>query len=899
MIVLKVYELDNLSSAIPITLEDDKCYCDHNLNGADTLTFEIQRKNENHISIAEEVKVDVFGNRFVIKKIDEHSDFTTVSCELDLDDWKAKINKNYRAVNELITNVMQNVIPDGWTITYGTGVDTTSRGTVEKQEGKAFIAATSLELLDYISNAFSIVFNFDVLSKTITVINTDAFTSSGEFFMEDLNMTELGYNGDSTNFITRVYAYGKDGLTFADINDGKEYVENVSYSNKIVNYVLIDERYTIKANLLQYAQRVLNEKCQPVKSYTCSIKNFEGSIWLYKVVTIIDQRRQTKVEHQCVKYREYNNHSLDVITLNSQSPSIEKIVSDNMKETNDLIAEQRTYIWEVIQSEIEEATAKITGNQGGYFKWIYDADGLPIELLNLGDTKDINTAQKVWRWNQGGLGHSNNGYNGTYDLALTNDGKINASMITTGILNAGVIRAGIIQDLQGSNFWNLETGAFSLSANATVGGSTVSSIAQTEAEAAVNAQTQLSIFNKLTNNGATQGIYLYNNLLYLNGAYLKANSVSADVIYGGSLTLGGANNVNGSLSVKDANGNTIGSWTNNGISISKGAIHGPNISIGGLDNKDGTLKIYASDNTTLLGSWSVSGIHVYKGEIKGPTIEVGGINNESGSITVKNAYGNVIGTWDKEGLDVKSGTIKGSVITLGGNNNENGRLYVKAANGTDNVISMGQGGIQVYAGIIQGPNIIAGGVNNTNGTIIVKDSNNNNVVVMNNNGAVIKGSITSTKASGSDTLKLIIDDADLKGYENSTLFGHLDLCAQSSDGQPHVSLESKKYLHLESVSTITFDIGGTGATGVEKVVVNSSGLHVTSGNLDVYNNADVGGNLTVDGNSTVSGDLTVSGTLRTNGSNTSVAYMAAGFDAGGNPTGWYAYKVVNGILYDY
>ena len=567
MIVLKVYSFGDMSSAIPIVLEDDKCYCDHNLNGFDTLTFEIQRKNDNHKSIVEEAKVYVFGNRFIIKKIDEHSDFTTVNCELDLDEWKAKINKNYRAVNELIINVMQNVIPDGWTITYGTGVDTTSRATVEKQEGKEFIAVTSLELLDYISNAFSVVFNFDVLLKTITVINIDAFTSSGDFFMEDLNMTELGYNGDSTNFITRVYAYGKDGLTFADINDDKEYVENVSYSNKIINYVLIDERYTVKANLLQYAQKVLNEKCQPVKSYTCSIKNFEGSIWLYKVVTIIDQRRQTKVEHQCVKYREYNNHNLDVITLSSQSPSIEKIVSDNVKTTNDLIAEQSTYIFGVIQDEIEEATSKITGNQGGYFKWIYDADGKPIELVNFGDTKDINTAQKVWRWNQGGLGHSNNGYNGTYDLALTNDGKINASMITTGILNAGVIRAGIIQDLQNSNFWNLETGAFSLSANATVGGSTVSSIAQTEAAAAVNAQTQLSIFNKLTNNGATQGIYLYNNLLYLNGEYLKANSVSADVIYGGSLTLGGANNVNGRLYVKDANGNTIGSWDKDGAVI--------------------------------------------------------------------------------------------------------------------------------------------------------------------------------------------------------------------------------------------------------------------------------------------------------------------------------------------
>ena len=45
---------------------------------------------------------------------------------------------------------------------------------------------------------------------------------------------------------------------------------------------------------------------------------------------------------------------------------------------------------------------------------------------------------------------------------------------------------------------------------------------------AVNAQTQTSIFNKLTNNGATQGIYLENSKIYINGEYIKANSITAD-----------------------------------------------------------------------------------------------------------------------------------------------------------------------------------------------------------------------------------------------------------------------------------------------------------------------------------------------------------------------------------
>lgn len=50
------------------------------------------------------------------------------------------------------------------------------------------------------------------------------------------------------------------------------------------------------------------------------------------------------------------------------------------------------------------------------------------------DTKDKNTAQKVWRWNENGFGFSNTGYNGTYGTAMTMDGKIVADFITAGIL---------------------------------------------------------------------------------------------------------------------------------------------------------------------------------------------------------------------------------------------------------------------------------------------------------------------------------------------------------------------------------------------------------------------------------------------------------------------------------
>lgn len=95
---------------------------------------------------------------------------------------------------------------------------------------------------------------------------------------------------------------------------------------------------------------------------------------------------------------------------------------------------------------IEIQTNLIRGGLGGHVVMKANAQGLPEEILVM-DTEDISTAQKVWRWNMGGFAFSNNGYNGPFDtVALTADGQINASTITTGVLNALMIKAGVLTD---------------------------------------------------------------------------------------------------------------------------------------------------------------------------------------------------------------------------------------------------------------------------------------------------------------------------------------------------------------------------------------------------------------------------------------------------------------------
>lgn len=108
-----------------------------------------------------------------------------------------------------------------------------------------------------------------------------------------------------------------------------------------------------------------------------------------------------------------------------------------------------------IDEAIENATELIRGGTGGYVVTTTNANGQPIELLVV-DNMNLNLAQNVWRWNQGGFGHSSTGYNGTYTTAITQDGHIVADFIDTGTLVANIIKTGIVSSANGKVYFDLD-----------------------------------------------------------------------------------------------------------------------------------------------------------------------------------------------------------------------------------------------------------------------------------------------------------------------------------------------------------------------------------------------------------------------------------------------------------
>ena len=83
--------------------------------------------------------------------------------------------------------------------------------------------------------------------------------------------------------------------------------------------------------------------------------------------------------------------------------------------------------------------------------------------------------------------------------------------------------------------------------------------------------TQEEIFNRLTNNGAEQGLILYNGKVYINASYINAGELSANRISGGTLALGGAGNSRGLIEMYNDSGVLYGTINNIGVSLYDGS----------------------------------------------------------------------------------------------------------------------------------------------------------------------------------------------------------------------------------------------------------------------------------------------------------------------------------------
>jgi len=261
------------------------------------------------------------------------------------------------------------------------------------------------------------------------------------------NITDIQQEENIANTITGVCPYWTDGeSTVTGAIQYTDNYQNFPYKRTVVKDFSSDfDNTPTAADLETKAQEYISENELGIPSVSIDVSFV--ALWQteeYKQIANLERVRlcdTVKVEFEKLNISAtakvvktvYNVllGRYDKIEIGSIKSTLAGTLTDNFNNTYEKIKQSSTQL-ELAQ---KRATELITGQKGGYVVLNRDGNGYPYEILIM-NTPSIDTATKVWRWNNSGLGYSSTGYEGPYGLAMTSDGAIVADFITTGTLDA-------------------------------------------------------------------------------------------------------------------------------------------------------------------------------------------------------------------------------------------------------------------------------------------------------------------------------------------------------------------------------------------------------------------------------------------------------------------------------
>ena len=541
-------------------------------------------------------------------------------------------------------------------------VGTVETGTITGTANLAFYHCTVLDAIQKTADTYGLEVQTEyqpdptgnrIGRRIIHLVEHRGSTNTTKRFEYGKDLTQIKRDIDSGDVITRLYGWGKGieqtndqgeatggygrKISFADVNNGKPYVQD---DQALANWGIPGPdgtRHHSEASvdfpdcedpkeLLTLTKNALKTRATPVVSYTADVTalgqaglSAEGTD-VGDSVQIIDTSFATplRLEGRILQIEEDLAGSLadTKITLGNirqsytqrlaaQQHALDKLVS-NSGAWNSAAGGTGPYMKDLIDriNQIMNATGGYTYLKPGQGIYVYDKpeDQNPTQCIHIGGG--------YWRI----ADHKK--ANGDWDFRSLANGKG---------LFADTIFTGRLSDAAGLNFWDMDTGEFSLSARSAVGGKTVQEYAdgalsdansytdaakqaaiteaKRQADAADTAKlaeakkyaeadatnkanaaleaakkaaaagdtstleaaksyadntatshvntfekalTQQYIFNKLTNNGQLQGLYMSGGLLYVNATYLRSGIISGARSYW--------NLDSGIFSMSDANG---------------------------------------------------------------------------------------------------------------------------------------------------------------------------------------------------------------------------------------------------------------------------------------------------------------------------------------------------------
>lgn len=375
--------------------------------GDKTLSFTYRAKKG--LDIRNEFYVETKEDRYVVKEVGVSSDdFPTYTCQLDLEDLEAEMLETFSAIDATLTDAANLALAGtGWT------VDTD----ITKMRSVATMKVTPLSALGKIKDAWMCEMRFDVKNKVV-YFREQFGEDKGVFFTKSLNLRKLDLTSDTYDYYTRIIPIGADNLRINDVNNGKSYVENYQYSDKIRTLIWEDTNYEDAEALKEDAEKKLDDMSKPVKSYSADIVDLAAqrpeysimSFGLGDTILLLDEETGIKEKQRIVKLKEYPQET----------------------GKNSCELSNTTLTFEELQDRLEAAAKAVEditnadGTVNGYYVHGVEADGIVgIEVVINGSSAVQNINSEL-----SSLSGTIVNINGTLNTAVARIGTLETTALT-------------------------------------------------------------------------------------------------------------------------------------------------------------------------------------------------------------------------------------------------------------------------------------------------------------------------------------------------------------------------------------------------------------------------------------------------------------------------------------
>ena len=200
-------------------------------DGQDTIELRLHRRDPAAQVLGERTRVyeTTGGQTYYVSGVDGGQTYVDYVLKKDLSDWEQTAYPGYTNGSKDATAVstITGVLPAGWTLVEQETDNLSAYLTLQ--------GPTPLEVALQCMDTYGCALEFDNQKKVVYLHYPGKKTLGQAFLVETANLRQAPeYKSKAGSLVTRLYAQGADGIDFAAVNGGKNYVECFDYTDELV-----------------------------------------------------------------------------------------------------------------------------------------------------------------------------------------------------------------------------------------------------------------------------------------------------------------------------------------------------------------------------------------------------------------------------------------------------------------------------------------------------------------------------------------------------------------------------------------------------------------------------------------------------------------------------------------